>query len=99
MRLSENRSDRSVERENVDGDHGELFYPVQFDRMAEQTKSRVVDDKLDLHSFRGQTRGNGCRRHRDVRGQHEIKIGAVPPAVDDFARQCRKAIPASVNQG
>ena len=65
--------------------------------MAKQTKSRIVDDELDLHPFRGQGSGNFVASigvFKVARNQNWRRAASG----DDFARQRRQAIPASVNQ-
>jgi hypothetical protein len=84
--------------DDVDGDDAELLCPIEFDCIAEQTESCIVDDELDLHIFRGQRVGNfvaGIGMFEVARDQNRRRAASG----DDFARQAREAIPASVNQG
>ena len=75
MRLSENRSDKSVKRADVDGDDVELFGAIHFDRVAEQAEARIVDDEFDLGAFGSQ------------RGRYPIaRIGASEIAGNDNRR-------------
>ena len=66
--------------------------------MAEQTKSGIVDDILNFHSFRGQTfcnfvAGSGVCEIASNKNWCRASNG------DDFVRQRHKAILTSVNQG
>ena len=98
IRLSENRSDRSVRVRTLTVDHAELLGTVAVNGPAEHAEARIVDDVVDLDAFGGQDRGNLVTGIGllEIAGNHDRRRAA---AGHDFVSQFRQAIRTSRHQG